>query len=186
MIESSIYVGDLRSHIGSRRDVHLVVPGETFFSTFARIVDDLTCDLTIESVGHGFVIHGTVQTNYSAQCGYGLVEIIEPLTVNVNELFEERRVRDPIKDDDETYRFTGDDIDIEQMLRDSILTSLPLAPVCGHGPENCVVCANQIVPFLTKDFDEVSEHIIGGIDDVVSEPVKDSRWSALDEFPADQ
>ncbi|HMS24295.1 MAG TPA: hypothetical protein PKB15_01170, partial [Acidimicrobiia bacterium] len=93
MIESSIYVGDLRSHIGSRRDVHLVVPGETFFSTLARIVDDLTCDLTIESVGHGFVIHGTVQTNYSAQCGYGLVEIIEPLTVNVNELFEERRVR---------------------------------------------------------------------------------------------
>ena len=183
MIESSIYVGDLRAHVGSRRDIHILVPGESFHSSLCKVVDEITCDLILESVSHGIVVHGNLQLNFSAQCSYGLVDIVEPLTVNVNELFEEIRPREPIKDDEETYRFQGDDIDIEQMLRDSIIPSLPLAPVCGHGPENCLVCSNQVVPYIAKDLDAISDHIIGGIADAVAEPKRDPRWSALDDFP---
>lgn len=183
MIETSIYVGDLRSHVGSHRQVHVNVPGESFASTLCQVVDEITCDLTLESVNRGIIIHGTLQGNFKAQCSYGLIEIVEPFTVNVNELFEEVRAREPVSDDEDTYRFQGDDIDIEQMLRDSIIINLPLAPVCGHGPEDCTVCSAQVVPFIAKDVVEKSEEIIGGINDAIAKDDIDPRWKALDDFP---
>ncbi len=185
MIETSIYVGDLRSHVGSRRDIHIVVPGESFSTNVAQIIDDITCDLTLESVPHGIVIHGLLQGNYSAQCSYGLIDIVEPIRVTVNnELFEEVRLRERMQEEDEdVYRFKGEDLDIEQMLRDILLTSLPLAPVCGHGPENCAVCSAQVTPFIAKDLGNISDHVIGGIDDVITE--KKNPWAALDQLKFD-
>lgn len=189
MIASSVYIGDLRSRIGSRRDIHLVVPGTSFSSILAHVVDDITCDLTLENVSQGIVVHGRLQGNYSAQCSYGLIEFTEPLTITVNELFEDsKKIERDDEKDEETYLFTGDELDLEQFIRDAILLNLPLAPVCGHGPENCAVCSSQIVPFLAKDLDDVSNKIIGGIDDAIAEtgqPKKDPRWSALDDFPGE-
>lgn len=185
MIESTIYVGDLRARIGSKRETRIEVPGVSFSSALCKIVDDVTCNLVLESVSHGVVIHGVLQLNFSAECSYGLVDIVEPLTINVNELFEEIRPREPLNDDDETYKFQGDDLDVEQMLRDSILTSLPLAPVCGHGPENCTICSNQIKPFINKDIEKLTDHIIGGIDDAIADSKADDRWSALNDLKLD-
>ena len=48
------------------------------------------------------------------------------------------------------------------------------------------MCSNQIKPFIAKDLEEISDQIIGGIEDVISEPKKDPRWSALDEFPLNE
>ena len=157
MIETSIYVGDLRSHVGSRRDIHVEIPGESFYSSLCKVIDDITCDFTLESISNGIVVHGICQGNFSAQCSYGLVEIVEPFSVNV-----------------------------EQMLRDSVIPSLPLAPVCSHGPQDCVVCSSQIVPFISKDLDKISDKIIGGIDDAIAPDSVDSRWSALESFKDQQ
>lgn len=184
MIETSIYVGDLLHRIGSRRDFHIVVPGEKYSSSVARIIDDVTCDLSVESVSQGIVVHGTIQANYSAQCSYGLVDLVEDLVLNVNELFEEEKKRRDVlreDDDEETYSFTGDEIDVEDLIRDSILLGLPIAPVCGHGPENCAVCSNEIVPFIDK---ELPPGIVGGVGDI--EPKPDSRWAVLDDLTFDE
>ena len=186
MIETSIYVGDLRSHVGSRRDIHVEIPGESFYSSLCKVIDDITCDFTSESISNGIVVHGICQGNFSAQCSYGLVEIVEPFSVNVNELFEEKRARDIVDGDEDTYQFRGEDLDIEQMLRDSVIPSLPLAPVCSHGPQDCVVCSSQIVPFISKDLDKISDKIIGGIDDAIAPDSVDSRWSALESFKDQQ
>jgi len=182
LIETSIYVGDLRSHIGSRRDIHIEIPGESFSSSLCKVIDEIACDFTLESISNGIVIHGVCQGNFAALCSYGLVDIVEPFQVNINELFEEVRARDIIDGDEDTYRFRGDDIDIEQMLRDSVIPSLPLAPKCSHGPEDCVVCSSQVVPFIGKDLDKISDEIIGGIDDAIAPKPIDPRWSALEQF----
>jgi len=185
MIETSIYVGDLRSHVGSRRDIHIEIPGESFHSSLCKVIDAITCDLTLESISNGIVIHGICQGNFSAQCSYGLVDIVEPFSVNVNELFEEVRSRDIVDGDEDTYRFRGEDIDIEQMLRDSVIPSLPLAPVCSHGPQDCVVCTSQIVPFIGKDLDKISDEIVGGIEDAIAPNPVDPRWSGLNGLKPD-
>lgn len=176
MIETSIYVGDLRAYVGSRRDIHIEVPGESFSTRLCAITDDISCDFTLESVSHGIVIHGVMQLNYAAQCSYGLVDIVEPLVVSVaNELFHENKTREKNTNDDESYSFQGDDLDIEQMIRDAIVTHVPLAPVCGHGPNDCVVCSTTVVPFLGND-----ESVA---DEVTHPDVTDPRWDALKDFP---
>lgn len=182
MIETSIYVGDLRAHIGSRRDIHLEVPGGTFYSPLCKVIDDISCDFIMESISNGIVIHGLCQGNYSALCSYGLVDIVEPFQVSVNELFEEVRARDRVDGDEDTYQFRGDDLDIEQMLRDSVIPSLPLAPKCSHGPQDCTICSSQVVPFIQKDIDGISDKIIGGIDDVVAKNEIDPRFEVLKEL----
>ncbi|MFN8015528.1 MAG: YceD family protein [Acidimicrobiia bacterium] len=188
MIECRVYVGDLLNHLGSKREIHLSIPGVGFSSALCSVIDDVECNLTLESVTGGIVVHGFLDGNYSAQCSYGLTDIVDSFHFNVNELFESPRERDKkiINIDvegqlgqDDNYQFTGDELDLEQMFRDVIITGLPLAPVCAHGPENCSVCSVQIKKFISKRFDK-SDEVIGGIDDVLNQ--HDPRWSALDDF----
>lgn len=187
MIETSIFVGDLRTHVGSRRDVHLEISGKEFHSATVRIVDDVICDLTLESVSHGIVVRGNLQADYSAVCSYGLVDIVEPFNAVVNELFEEVKHQDEISDDSHNYQYFGENIDINQMLRDAIITSLPLVPVCGHGPEDCSICSSQITPFIDRDAKDIEKQIVGNIDDVLgsAKDIKDPRWAALDDINFD-
>jgi uncharacterized metal-binding protein YceD (DUF177 family) len=184
VIETKIYVGDLRSHKGAHRDVHLEIPGESFSTNVAHIVDTVTCDLVLENASSAIVVRGTLSGNFTAQCSYGLVDFTESFSVLVNELFEERDHRRPhesLDDEEDSYSYSGDDIDIEDLMHDSISVYLPLAPACAHGPENCAVCSSEIIPFIAKD---LPEGIVGGVDDV--EPPKDNRWSALDDLKLEE
>lgn len=183
MIESTIFVGDLRAQKGARRNFHLAIPSESFSTPVVTFEDDLICDFTAENVSQGFVVHGNISAQYVSQCSYGLVDISSSLSVNVNELFEENPIS---QDDEEIYSFRGENIDLEQLLRDSILTSLPLAPVCDHGPENCSVCTSQIQPFISKEIP--TEHIIGSIDDALGDNAsrQTNPWSVLDELKLDE
>ena len=179
MIETSIYVGDLRSRLGSRRDVHLEIPGDDYQSFLCKVIDTVVCDFTLESVTSGIVIHGLIQGNFGAQCSYGLREIVQPFTVNVNELFEEIRIRDRDDLDEETYKFKGDDLDISQMLTDAIVPSLPLAPVCSGGPSNCVICSAQIKPFISDQEHQSRKFSKDSLFETESDDIFDPRWDAL-------
>lgn len=181
MIESTIYIGDLKHRNGLRRDIRLSVPAETFSTPLINFEDDLTCDFVVESVSQGFVVHGTISGQYGAQCSYGLVDMSSSIQVSVNELFEEAakyEKRSNEDTDEETYVFSGDEIDAEQLIRDTVLTSLPLAPVCDHGPDNCSICSSQIKPFISKDLP--TDAVVGSIEDALGD--KDDRWAVLNEL----
>jgi uncharacterized protein len=60
-----------------------------------------------------------------------LNEMSRPLSVGVSELFEPN----PVEGD--TYALEGHEIDLEQLLRDSVVLELPLAPTCGDEPGSC-------------------------------------------------
>ena len=173
MSENLIHIGDVFKRSGSHKQVHLVIENEEFATSFARVIDEVTCDFTLESITNGIVVRGTIVGNYEAKCGYGLESFTESFTYNVNELFEHgnaitlgtrgggsdlaskaRRGTDPNIEDseeEELYSFEGADIDVTQMVIDTILTNLPIAPVCSHGPENCTVCATEVLPYIDKD-----------------------------------
>ena len=189
MIESSIYIGDLKHRNGLRRDFHISVPAETFSTPVITFEDDLICDLTVESISQGFVVHGTITGQYSAQCGYGLVDMTSSINVTVNELFEEHTSRHSETTErseeslDDAYTFKGDEIDVEQMIRDSVITNLPLSPVCDHGPENCSICSSQIKPFISKELP--ADKVIGSAQDALANN-KDPRWAVLDQLDIDE
>jgi len=58
-------------------------------------------------------------------------------------------------DDDETYDLDGHEIDVEQMLRDEVLLSLPVVSICGDECEGVVDSAqNDLNTGASDDEDE--------------------------------
>lgn len=149
-----IDVADLLSHPGSRRPVRLTEPVEGLVTTSARVVDPLTLDLDLDRVSEGIVVRGGVRGTWRAECSRCLADLAEPFELHVDELYES----DPVPG--ETYALDGHHLDLDPMVRDTVLLELPLAP---H-------CVSRCVP-------EVPGEDLAAPD----EPV-DPRWAVLSEL----
>lgn len=88
-------------------------------------------DLRMESVTEGVYVSGTVQAPLTGECARCLDEFSDRLEVEVVELFAyPDSVTDETTDADELPRVVGDQLDLEQTVRDAIVLALPLAPLC--------------------------------------------------------
>jgi uncharacterized protein len=124
-----ISVADLLRHPGARRAVRLVgsVPG--LAGSAAHVPDELplVLDLVLERVPDGIVVGGEIDGSWRAQCSRCLNPVESDFALTVRELFEAEPV------EGETYLLAGEEIDLEQLVRDTVMLELPLAPVCGNG-----------------------------------------------------
>jgi uncharacterized protein len=155
-----IDVADLLTHPAARREEHRTVAAPGMATSASRVPDDeaVMLDLVLERVPDGIVVRGTITTRWQAECSVCLNEMTRPLSVGVSELFEP----DPVEGD--TYPLEGHEIDLEQLLRDTVVLELPLAPTCGdEGPGSCA---------HAPDRDEAEP---------AAEP-PDPRWAALSEL----
>ncbi len=152
-----IDVADLLTHPSARREVVVSVPVVGLAGTSARVGDDepVELDLVLERIPDGIVVRGRVTSRWQSECSACLAPLEHPLSLSVNELFEPN----PLEGD--TYPIEGHEIDLEQLVRDTILLELPLAPVCADtGRAGCA----EAVP------------------DVTAPPAPDPRWAALSEL----
>jgi len=147
-----IDVADLLSHAGARRHLRLAEPVEDLANSTAVVVGPVAVDLNLERISEGIVVRGAVTATWQADCSRCLGDLSRPVEVHVDELFEP----DPIPG--ETYPIEGDEIDLDQLIRDAVLLELPLAPHCEPP------C--QVV----------------GLDDADDEGSPDPRWAALSEL----
>ena len=91
----------------------------------------LDVDLVVEAATEGIVAVGTVRGEYNVPCRRCLDDVIEPLEVEMREIFERHQT------EGETWPI-DDDIDLTPVVRELALLGLPLAPVCREdcaGPE---------------------------------------------------
>ncbi|WP_052852032.1 YceD family protein [Streptomyces avicenniae] len=130
-------------------------------------------ELRMESVMEGVLVTGTARAPLAGEC----VRCLEPLTTEVTADFQEmfsypesevtgRRPAETGDDDEdeETLYVQGDLFDLEPVLRDAVVLSLPLQPVCQ---EDCPgLCPDCGAP-LAQDPDHRHDA-----------PV-DIRWAAL-------
>ena len=128
-----IDVADLLSKPAGRRSEHLEVPVEGLAGSAARVPDDepVVLDLVLERVPEGIVVRGSVAARWQAACSVCLADLEESLVLDVSELFEPS----PLEGD--TYPLVGHELDLEQLVRDTVLLDLPLAPTCmttGRAP----------------------------------------------------
>ncbi len=126
-------VADLLTHPSARREERLTVPVPGMTNSAARVPDDepVELDLVLERVPDGIVVRGTIATRWRAECSVCLGDVSRPVSMGVSELFEP----DPLEGD--TYPLDGHEIDLEQLVRDTVVLELPLAPTCapdGTGP----------------------------------------------------
>jgi uncharacterized protein len=153
-----IDVADLLAHPGARRDVSVSDVVEGLVGTSATVPGPVTVTVRLERINEGIVVRGTVEATWVGQCSYCLGDLEESVSLHADELFE------AAPEEGETYPIQGYEIDLEQLVRDTVLLELPLAPQCE---EPCLAEADLGAP--TDDDDP---------DDAPADP----RWAALSDL----
>ncbi len=154
-----IDVADLLAHAGARREVSVTETVADLGTTVASVSGPVTVTMTLERIPDGVVARGDVDCTWVGQCSYCLRDLALPLHLHADELFE------PAPIDGETYPIQGYEIDLEQLVRDTVLLELPLAPHCD---EPCRPDADTGAPAAETD-------------DSTDAP-SDPRWAALSEL----
>lgn len=81
-------------------------------------------DVRLESVHEGILASGTVYATAEGVCGRCLREITEPVEVEFQELFAYPG------EEASDFEVQDDHVDLETLVRDAVVLSLPFQPVC--------------------------------------------------------
>jgi uncharacterized protein len=106
----------------------------------------LDLDLRLESVTEGVLVTGTVSAPLTGQCGRCLEPVSDELTVDVCELFAYAdSVTDETTEQDEVHRVDGGLLDVEPVVRDSVVLGLPWTPLCRPDCAGlCPTCGQRL------------------------------------------
>lgn len=164
----AVPVFDLMHRPGEMRELQIDATATESFGNAVIAVTEGTpvqIDLRLESLHDGILVTADVDTTATGECVRCLTEVAQPVRVDIAELFAYSL--------DEAFDYTvvDDRIDLEPLVRDAVVLSLPFQPVCRP---DC--------PGLDPETGERLEDF----PDRKPAEVVDPRWSALAEFrPAD-
>lgn len=86
--------------------------------------EPIDLDVRLEAVHEGILVTAEAATRYTGVCGRCLTDVAEPLQVEIQELFGYSG------DEATDFDVQDDHVDLESLVRDSIVLSLPFQPVC--------------------------------------------------------
>lgn len=166
MQELTVPVSEILGRPGEFRDISVTRPLDGLGVALAHVGDrPLDARLRLESVIEGILVTGRVEATADLECARCLTAVTAPIEVEVCELYTA-----PGHDaEDDAYRVTGTELDLEPLLRDAVTLALPLNPVCR------ATCAG-LCARCGKDLNE------GPCDCV--EDTSDPRWEALSSLRA--
>ena len=91
-----------------------------------RDSDPIQVDLLLESISEGIAVSGQVEGKFELNCSRCLMSFVEPFVREVDEVFHSDE-SPALKD--EAYRMVGTTVDLEPMLRDAVVLSIPIRPL---------------------------------------------------------
>jgi uncharacterized metal-binding protein YceD (DUF177 family) len=102
--------------------------------------------LRLESVMEGVLVSGEVDVPVVGSCARCLEPIEDTLALDVQELYAyEGSTTEATSEEDEVRRVEGEQLDLEPMVRDLVVLSLPLAPTCTEDCAGlCVDCGQRL------------------------------------------
>ncbi len=157
----TVAVFDLMHRPGEMREKQLdVVVPEGFGNAVIaiRTGSAMRIQARLESLHDGVLVSGTVEATAEGECVRCLIEISKSVEVEFQELFAYSF--------DEAFDYTvhDDHVDLEPLIRDAVVLSLPFQPVCQ---EECLgLCPQCGLRLLDNPGHEHEAPI-------------DSRWAAL-------
>ena len=123
--------------------------------------------LRLESVMEGVLVTGDAVVPVAGSCARCLEPFEDTLDLHVQELYAYAgSTTEATSEEDEVRRIDGDFLDLEPLLRDTVVLNLPLAPVCTED------CAGLCVDCGARLDDLPADH---------GHEVVDPRWAALTE-----
>jgi len=126
---------------------------------------ELHIDMQLEVAGEELIAQGTINVDWNGPCRRCLENQDGTTTIETREIFQ----RKPIEG--ETYCLDENDVDLEPMVRETVLLNLPVAPLCATdcaGPDPTRFPTSVVVD-----------------PDPDAEPPADPRWAALSEITFD-
>ncbi len=154
-----VEVARLRDRLGAKLSVERAgaVDGATLSG--AELDGSLVAArVELESVIGGVAVVGQATGRWRGSCRRCLAEIEAEMSIDVDELFAD----EPIEG--ETYPIVDGTLDLAEMVRDTLVLGVPLAPLCSDacsGPDPL--------------------HYPSG-DNAAKESPRDPRWAALDDI----
>jgi len=102
--------------------------------------------LRLESVMEGVLVSGDLDVPVTGSCARCLEPIEDMLQLDVQELYAyEGSTTEATSEEDEVRRIEGDFLDLEPLVRDTVVLNLPLAPVCSDDCRGlCVDCGQRL------------------------------------------
>jgi uncharacterized protein len=161
------HIADVRRRPGTQRPLTRVLPAHALgpLDTTAAQVDpeaDIALDGVLEATGVDIVLTGTVTFPWEGECRRCLQPVQGEVSTDLREIFE------PSPVEGETWPVEGDAIDLAPVLREVVLLSLPLVPLCS---EDCAGPDPERFPASVEG---------DGPDDDEASPPADPRWAGLD------
>lgn len=142
-------------------------PDDLALATAGVTATRLDLDLELESIGLELVVAGTIGVEWIGPCRRCLEDQQGRTDIETREIFAKDSV------DGETYELDEDQVDLEPMVRETVLLHLPVAPLCT---EDCSGPDPDRFP-TSVEADAGSE--------ATDEPAPDPRWAALDDLDFD-
>lgn len=178
------HVADVRRRPGLQRHLTRTFRADelgAIATTAATVPPDgeLVLDGELEATGLEVVLTGTVTAPWEGECRRCLDDVVGSVTVDLREVFSPEVV------EGETWPFEGDSIDLTPVVRDAVLLSLPLVPLCspdcaGPDPERFPARVEDDEALASDDTGEGDEGDAGA-----ASPAGDPRWAALDQLKFD-
>ncbi len=135
-----VNVSDLLAHTGEERRGRVGVPVD-YRGELARTDPDqpLQADVVLRSIPGGIMVEGDVAAPALLTCYRCLTEWPEEQHLRVRELYSSE------PEDEEDYHVSGDEVDLEPLLRDEVTLALPLLPLCRPGCAGlCPTCGADL------------------------------------------
>lgn len=152
---------DLMHRPGEMRELTLDIPAaESFGNAVIQITEgtNIGIDVRLEALHDGILVTANVDTDATGECVRCLTEVVQPVEVEIQEVFAYS------SDEAFDYEVQDDHVDLEPLVRDTVVLSLPFQPVCQ---EDCLgLCPQCGVRLLDNPGHEHEEPI-------------DPRWAAL-------
>lgn len=146
---------------GTLRRIELTFPApESFDNAIVTIPvgTEIDIDGRLESVHEGILVTANVQAQANSECS----RCLDPLKLEVDVEFQELFAYSLTDEDD--LVISEESINLEQVVRDAVVLSLPFQPICGSDCEGlCVECGAKLK--------ENPQH--------AHEASVDPRWNAL-------
>jgi uncharacterized protein len=121
-------------------------------------------DLRLEAVMEGVLVTGSARAELTGECVRCLEDIHDEVVADFQELFVYDESDTADTEDEDVSRLEGDLLDLEPLLRDAVVLSLPFQPLCRDDcPGLCAECGARLAD------DPGHQH---------DEPI-DPRWATL-------
>ena len=118
---------------------------QTYGGRVLRFVGDATLRGTVTGDGEGYTVTGDAMVTIADRCARCNEAFERPFAFS----FEDRFVRASLREeDDETYPYEGEAIDLTQAFMDELFLQLPMVSLCKPGCKGlCPVCGVDLNRF---------------------------------------